>query len=81
MQDLVKLLTEKTGISEETAKMAIQVVAGFTKEKLPDPVGGMVQTFLQTGDMPDMSNLANLAGNLGGAGNLLGGLGSMLGKK
>lgn len=78
MQDLVKLLMEKTGISEETAKLAVQVVAGFTKEKLPEPVGGMVQTFLQTGQMPDLSSLA---GNLGGAGNLLGGLGSMLGKK
>lgn len=78
MQDLVKLLMEKTNISEETAKMAIQVVAGFTKEKLPEPVGGMVQTFLQTGEMPDFSSLA---GNLGGASNLLSGLGSMLGKK
>ncbi len=81
MQDLVKLLVDKTGISEETAKMAIQVVANFTKEKLPDPVGGMVQKFLQTGEMPDVSTFANLAGNLGGAGNLLSGLGSMLGKK
>ncbi len=81
MQDLIKLLMEKTGISEETAKMTIQVVAGFTKEKLPEPIGGMVQTFLQTGEMPDMSNLASLASNLGGAGTLLDGLGSMLGKK
>ncbi|MGQ9804699.1 MAG: DUF2267 domain-containing protein [Chlorobiales bacterium] len=78
MQDLVKLLMEKTNISEETAKLAIQVVAGFTKEKLPEPVGGMVGTFLQTGQMPDLSNLAN---TLGSAGNLLGGFGSMLGKK
>ncbi len=78
MQDLVKLLMEKVNISEETAKLTIQVVAGFTKEKLPEPIGSMVQTFLQTGEMP---NLSNLAGNLGGAGNLLGGLGSMLGKK
>mgnify|MGYP005837499327 CR=1 FL=1 len=78
MQDLVKLLMEKTNISEETAKLAIQVVAGFTKDKLPEPVGGMVETFLQTGQMPDLSNLAN---TLGGAGNLLGGFGSMLGKK
>ncbi len=78
MQDLVKLLMEKANISEETAKMAIQVVAGFTKEKLPEPVGGMVQTFLQTGEMPDLSSLA---GNLGGASTLLSGLGSMLGKK
>ncbi len=78
MQDLVKLLMEKTNISEETAKMAIQVVASFAKEKLPEPVGGMMQTFLQTGEMPDFSSLA---GNLGSASKLLGGLGSMLGKK
>ncbi len=78
MQDLVKLLMEKANISEDTAKLAIQVVAGFTKEKLPEPVGEMVHSFLQTGEMPDLSKLA---GNLGGAGNLLGGLSSMLGKK
>ncbi|MCS6989888.1 MAG: hypothetical protein NZM06_10275 [Chloroherpetonaceae bacterium] len=81
MSDLVKLLMEKANVSEETAKLAIQVVANFTKEKLPDPIGGIVQNFLQTGETPDMSSLASLAGNLGGAGNLLGGLGSMFGKK
>ncbi len=78
MQDLVKLLMEKANISEETAKLAVQVVANFTKEKLPEPIGGMVQTFLQTGNIPDFSNLA---GHLGSAGNLLSNLGSMLGKK
>lgn len=72
---------EKAHVSEETAKLAIQVVANFTKEKLPDPIGDVVHKFLQTGEAPDLSSLANLAGNLGGASNLLGGLGSMLGKK
>jgi nucleoid DNA-binding protein len=35
MDDLIKLVAEKTGISPEQAKTAVETVMGFVKEKLP----------------------------------------------
>ena len=34
MDELVKRITEKTGISEDQARSAVNTVAGFLKEKL-----------------------------------------------
>ena len=38
MQDLIKLIIEKTGINEEQAKKAADTVLTFLKEKLPGPM-------------------------------------------
>ena len=35
MDELVKRITEKTGISEDQARSAVNMVAGLLKEKLP----------------------------------------------
>ena len=63
-EDLVKLVTKKTGIPEETAQTLLNVVLGYLKDKLPDPFG----------DVVDM--LLGGAGSTGGAGldDLLGGI-------
>ncbi|MCB9451539.1 MAG: hypothetical protein H6672_08870 [Anaerolineaceae bacterium] len=37
MEQLVKLVAEKAGISEDIAKIAVDVVLGFLKGKLPKP--------------------------------------------
>ena len=39
MDELIKMLTEKTGLPEDKARMAVDVVIGFLKERLPGPVG------------------------------------------
>jgi uncharacterized protein (DUF2267 family) len=43
MDELIKLVTSKTGISEEQAKGAVQTVLGFLKEKLPAPIAAQVE--------------------------------------
>ena len=63
MDELVKQIVAKTGISQDQARMAVQTVAGFLKEKLPAPIAGQVD-----------SVLAGNAPNLGDAGKSLGGL-------
>jgi hypothetical protein len=63
MDELVELVVEKTGIPEATARKAVQTVLDFLKEKLPEPVAGMVDNFLEDDS----------------AGDLLGGLGSLFG--
>ncbi len=46
MEQLINLITEKTGISEEKAQVAVETVIGFLKEKLPDPIAGQIDSFL-----------------------------------
>ena len=68
MDELVKLVSEKAGIPEEAARQAVETVIGFLKEKLPAPIAGQIDGILQNVD-------------LGQAGNLLSGLGGLLGKR
>jgi uncharacterized protein (DUF2267 family) len=45
IQDFVKHLTEKAGLSAEQAQSAATATMSFLKEKLPAPVAGSVQNF------------------------------------
>jgi hypothetical protein len=62
LDELTKLVAQKTGISQEQAKTAVTTVLGFLKEKLPAPIGGQIDTLL-SGQMPDLSALGGLLGN------------------
>lgn len=62
MDELVKLVTDKVGISEAQAKQAVEIVLGYLKENLPEPIAGQVEAALEG----DLSGLADLAGGLGG---------------
>jgi uncharacterized protein (DUF2267 family) len=62
MDELVKLVAGKVGISEAQAKQAVEVVMGFLKENLPAPIAGQIDAALKG----DLSGLGDLAGSLGG---------------
>jgi len=62
MDDLIKTVSEKTGLSEDMAKQVVSVVLDYVKDKLPDSIAGQVDSFLE-GNGPD---LGSLAGGLGG---------------
>lgn len=67
MQELIKLVTEKAGISESQAKSAVETVVSFIKDKLPGGIGGQVESFLsgnagKIGDVVD--TLKDKAGDL-----------------
>ena len=68
MDELVKLVSEKTGLSEEMSRMAVEVVLGYLREKLPDPIAGQIDSLLSG------------AGLAEGAEDLVKGLGSILGQ-
>ena len=42
MNELLKILNEKFGLSEATAKSVVETVLGFVKGKLPEGLQGMV---------------------------------------
>lgn len=46
MEELIKVVTSKAGISESQAKSAVDAVVSFLKDKLPGGIGGQVESFL-----------------------------------
>jgi hypothetical protein len=70
MEELVQKVVEKTGISEEQARGAIETVAGFLKEKLPESVSGYVDQALGLAsgavDKIDVGSVASALGGLFG---------------
>ena len=64
MEELTKLVSEKTGLSDEMSKVAVDTVIDFLKDKLPDPAGAQLDALLEGGDVSSL---------LGGLGSLLGG--------
>ncbi|HEX8068321.1 MAG TPA: hypothetical protein VF546_00115 [Pyrinomonadaceae bacterium] len=76
MDELVKQVAERTGISEAQARTAVETVLGFVRGRLPASLAGQLDSLVGTG--------AGVAGDVAGtagdvAGNVLGGLGGMLG--
>ena len=57
MDDLVKLVSEKTGLSEEMSQTVVNLVLDYLKQKLPEPLAGQLDNFLSgadTGGLDDM---------------------------
>jgi hypothetical protein len=65
MDELVKLISKKTGLSAEKATTAVETVVGYLKGRLPAPVAGQIDGILAGGQA---------AKGLGGIANSLGGL-------
>jgi hypothetical protein len=63
MNELVGLIVEKTGISEESATQAVGVVMDYLKEHLPVPVASQIENYL-SGE--------GAGGNIGGVTELIG---------
>ncbi|HEX8561241.1 MAG TPA: hypothetical protein VF668_24325 [Pyrinomonadaceae bacterium] len=78
MDELIKQVVERTGISETQAQTAVTTVLGFLKNRLPEPIAGQLDGLLGGA----AGAAGGLAGGLAGsAGDVLGGLGGMFGGK
>jgi hypothetical protein len=64
MDELVRTVAAKTGISEDQARTAVETVVGFLKERLPEPLAGHVDSAL--GSSAASSALDGVADKLGG---------------
>jgi hypothetical protein len=68
MDEMIKAVAEKVGISQDQAKMAVETVIGLLKDKLPEPAKGMLDSVVGTGGgAADAAKgmLGGLAGKLG----------------
>lgn len=65
MEELIKLVAQKTGLPLDKAKLAVDTVLNFLKKKLPPALGGQLDAFLAGGKIPD-DLTKGLGGLLGG---------------
>ena len=63
MDELIKQVAAKTGISEDQARTAVTTVLGFLKTKLPAPIAGQIDNAIGGGGE---SGLGDVAAKVGG---------------
>ena len=51
MDELVQLITEKTGLPEKQARQAAEVAIDFIKDNLPAPIASQVDNALEGGGL------------------------------
>lgn len=53
MEELVILVSQKTGLSKEVSAEAVKIVVDYIKKKLPAPVAAQVDKVLGSGSAAD----------------------------
>ena len=76
MEELIRQVSERAGISEDQARTAVQTVAEFAKQKVPAPYNSYIDKYLGGG-----SGDSGTSEGGGGLGDLAGKVGSMFGNK
>ena len=59
MESLIKMISEKTGISESQATTAVETVLSYVKDKMPAGMGEQVEAFIKGGDT-DFGGIADV---------------------
>jgi uncharacterized protein (DUF2267 family) len=66
MEELIKQVTAKAGISEEQARSAVNVVLDFVKNRLPAPIAGQIENAVK-GESGGIGGVAgDIASKVGG---------------
>jgi hypothetical protein len=67
MEELVKQVVAKTGIGEDSARSAIEIVVNFLKGKLPESIGGHLDSALgSAGSALGNVDVASVTSSIGG---------------
>lgn len=53
MDEIVKLVSQKTGLNKDMSEQAVKVVLDYLKKKLPAPVAAQLDTVLKSGSAAD----------------------------
>jgi hypothetical protein len=77
MDELINLVVQKTGISQDDARKAVEVIVNELKSRLPAPIASHVDAFIAGGMSGGANTLASEAGEMlkGKLGGLFGGQG------
>ena len=71
MEELIRRVSERAGISEDQARSAVQTVAEFAKERVPAPYNSYIDKYLGGGSEdetggPGFGDIAGSIGNIFG---------------
>lgn len=66
MDELIKKVTDKIGVTPDQAKTAIETVLGFLKDKLPAPVASHLDGVLNGGGSGGGLDIGDVTGAIGG---------------
>lgn len=67
MEELIKQVSAKAGISEDQSRDAVNTVVGFLKDRLPEPIAGQLENVMsgQGGDIGGtVGDIANKVGGM-----------------
>ncbi|NLF00755.1 MAG: DUF2267 domain-containing protein [Anaerolineales bacterium] len=64
MDELVKLVAQKAGIPEKSARTAAETVLNFLKQRLPAPIAGQLDALVAGANADQISSAAAGLGNL-----------------
>lgn len=73
MDELIKMVQEKTGIDETQARGAAEAVLGFLKGRLPAPIASQIDGIIAGGGSGDATSGFGDLGDVGDLGNMKGG--------
>lgn len=66
MEELIKQVTAKAGISEDQARSAVNTVLDFVKTRLPEPIAGQIENVM-TGEGEGIGGaVGDIAAKVGG---------------
>jgi len=64
LDELIKLVSQKTDLSEEMAEKVVETVIGYLEDKLPAPIAGQIDSLLGGSAVPeDLGRLVEGLGN------------------
>jgi hypothetical protein len=83
MNELVQLLQQKTGLSQEMAQKVVDTIAGYLKTKLPEPMASGLDSLLGGGAGAEVAGAADAEGGgvMDKAKAMVAGLSGMMGNK
>ncbi|MDB5274510.1 MAG: hypothetical protein JWO58_2877 [Chitinophagaceae bacterium] len=65
MENIVKLVAEKTGITEAQAQVAVNTVVSVLKDKLPAGIGSQIESLMQGGGSSNaLGGISDSLGNM-----------------
>jgi len=64
MEELIKQVAAKAGISEDQARSATSTVLDFVKTRLPEPIAGQIDSLIGGGTSGAVGDIANTVGGL-----------------
>ena len=68
MNELVNLITQRTGLSNDMSQKVVQIVEGYLRNKLPEPMGSQVMGMLGAQSGSGGNPMGNMMGDMGGMG-------------